>query len=196
MPRKCCIESCVLPVKAKGLCQAHYVRSLRGLDLSKPLTRTGTDKQRLKAKMRINPMTGCWEWMASVNTNGYGQFRINGTTEQAHRASWMIFRGPIPADGSAYGTVNVLHRCDNSLCVNPEHLFLGNQSENAKDAVKKGRWGQRGVPGQFHGRAVLTDNAVRQIRASLDSVETLAQKHKVSGSTICHVRKRRTWKHI
>lgn len=196
MAAKCCIEGCVLPVKARGLCQAHYVRALRGSDLSAPLTRTGTDEQRLKLKTKLNPVTGCWEWTASLNTNGYGQFRINGTTEQAHRAAWMIFRGPIPADASAYGTVNVLHRCDNPLCVNPDHLFLGDQADNANDAVSKGRWGKRGMPGQLHGRAVLTEKDVRRIRASSESAEILAGKLNVSKSTILHVLKRRTWKHI
>lgn len=196
MPAKCCIEGCSNQVKARGLCAAHYVRMRRGANLSEPLTRTGTDAERLKLKTHLNSETGCWEWTASLNTNGYGQFRINGTTEQAHRAAWMIFRGPIPKDQSAYGTVNVLHRCDNPLCVNPEHLFLGDQSDNATDAVSKGRWGKRGMIGEEHGRARLTEPQVRLIRASSDSAETLAIKLNVSKSTILHVRKRRSWKHI
>jgi HNH endonuclease len=196
MPAKCCVEGCSNQVKAKGLCAAHYVRARRGLDLSLPLTRTGTDAERLKLKTKINIETGCWEWTASLNTNGYGQFRINGTTEQAHRASWMIFKGPIPQDDSAYGTMNVLHKCDNPLCVNPEHLFLGDQSDNANDAVSKGRWGKRGMIGEKHGRALLTEEQVRMIRASSESAEVLATALKVSKSAILHVRNRRTWTHI
>ena len=196
MPVKCCIEGCSNQVKAQGLCAAHYVRMRRGSDLSLPLTRTGTDAERLKLKTRINPDTSCWEWIASLNTNGYGQFRINGTTEQAHRAAWMIFRGPIPKDHSAYGTVNVLHRCDNPLCVNPDHLFLGDQTDNGNDAISNGRWGKRGMTGEKHGRALLTEAQVKLIRSSENSAETLAAKLKVSKSTILHVRKRRTWKHI
>ena len=48
----------------------------------------------------------------------------------AHRVSWILHHGEIPKDGSKYGTMNVLHKCDNQLCVNPYHLFLGDQSDN------------------------------------------------------------------
>jgi HNH endonuclease len=196
MPAKCCIEGCSNFVKAQGLCSAHYMRMRKGSDLSIPLTRTGTDADRLKLKTRVNEQTGCWEWAASLNTNGYGQFRFNGTTEQAHRAAWVIFRGPIPKADSAYGTLNVLHKCDNPLCVNPDHLFLGDQSDNAKDAVSKGRWGKRGVIGENHGRAELTEEQVKQIRASDETAAVLSARYCISKSTVQHIRKRRTWTHI
>lgn len=196
MSVKCCVEDCLSIIKAKGLCQAHYVRMLRGQDLSKPLTRAGTDEERFKAKTKLNPDTGCWEWTASKNTNGYGQFSYQGTPEQAHRVAWLLFRGAIPADDSAYGTLNVLHKCDNPVCVNPEHLFLGDQSANIFDAVSKDRWGKRGLTGEAHGRAMITENDVRKIRSSKECVTALAERFHISTSAIRHILKRRSWKHL
>lgn len=151
---------------------------------------------RFKAKIAVSP-SGCWEWMASRTPLGYGQFNYLGTRKLAHRVAWILFVGPIPPDPSnRYGTMNVLHRCDNPRCVNPEHLFLGNQFDNSTDSVSKGRWGKRGLKGSAHGRARLTEEIVREILASTDSLSALADRYKVSRGTISHIRKRRSWRHL
>src|SRR5690242_1534338 len=67
-------------------------------------------------KIRIEPYTGCWLWQAFVNpSTGYGLFRMPGTIG-AHRAAWLLLRGPIPDD------FHIDHRCRVKTCVNPEHL--------------------------------------------------------------------------
>lgn len=88
---------------------------------------------RLMARAQIDHITGCWLWTGSKNGRGYGSIYLDGKRVGAHVASWILFKGPIP-DG-----MNVCHHCDNPPCINPHHEFLGSQSDNLKDAVKKGR---------------------------------------------------------
>lgn len=83
---------------------------------------------------KVNKTESCWLWIASVGSNnGYGCIKFEGKTQQAHRVSWKLRHGEIPAG------MLVLHRCDIPLCVNPEHLFLGTQSDNMRDCRDKGR---------------------------------------------------------
>lgn len=62
--------------------------------------------------------TPCWNWTASLRGGGYGQVKCDNTVQYAHRVSWVLHEGPIP-DGR-----NVLHECNNKICVNPKHLYL------------------------------------------------------------------------
>lgn len=72
---------------------------------------------------------GCWIWMRGATGDGYGSFR----GMRAHRYSWQMQYGEIPPD------MDVLHRCDVPLCVNPDHLFLGTHTDNMRDKIAKGR---------------------------------------------------------
>lgn len=74
---------------------------------------------------------GCWNWTGAVWSSGYGQFYIDGSMYGAHRVSWIINHGLIP-DGKL-----VLHKCDNRLCVNPDHIYIGNYSNNISDRATR-----------------------------------------------------------
>lgn len=98
----------------------------------KPIT------DRFWEKVNKNSDNGCWEWISSLNGNGYGAFFTHLQPEgrknhRAHRFSWELKNGEIPKG------LWVLHKCDNRLCVNPDHLFLGDRIDNMRDCATKGR---------------------------------------------------------
>jgi hypothetical protein len=111
---------------------------------------------------KVNKTENCWIWTGG-GMGGWGEHKYGcigngrrGTGSTfAHRFSWTIHYGTIP-DG-----MDVLHKCDNTLCVNPEHLFLGTQKDNSKDMVKKGR--RRG------GKKPLEQSLIDKINELYDS---------------------------
>lgn len=133
----------------------------------------------------------CWVWTAGIHKSGYGHFWLAGTMVYAHRASWLLHKGPIP-DG-----LDVLHKCDNPKCVRPDHLFLGTHLDNMRDRDKKGR---RTAPkGSAHGGAVLTEEVVLGIRARVavgESRRSVAEEVGVSYSMVCRIVSGKNWTHV
>lgn len=136
---------------------------------------------------------GCWEWKGYVDKNGYAQINgHNGKTFvpiKAHRVSYEIHVGKI-LDGMI-----VCHTCDNPVCTNPEHLWIGTQKENGLDRKKKGR----SCRGESRWNSVLKEDDVRNIRKSLSigiSIKYLSEKYNVHYATISLISKNRTWKHV
>ncbi len=140
-------------------------------------------RERFDEKYEIVEPGGCWVWMA--NGERYGHLhvgsRVDGSrrTVAAHRTSWELHRGSVPEG------LHVLHRCDNSLCVNPEHLFLGTHADNMADREAKGR----SPVGEDHPKAKLTNAQVLQIRLigrAISQVE-IGRRFGVSVSLVGHI---------
>jgi len=145
----------------------------------------------------VDPNTGCWIWQrAARNNQGYGVLRIgsrrDGTVKNvlAHRMAYETFIGPIPPGLCA------CHRCDNTLCCNPEHLFLGTHRENMEDAASKGRFPR----GERHHGSKMTANGVIEIRRRYEqegaSQYRLAYEYGISRQSICDIVSYRTWRHV
>src|ERR1700744_692885 len=146
---------------------------------------------------------GCWEWVGAKDLKGYGTLMIRDPHKRlakAHRLSWELHEGAIPAK------MCVLHKCDNPSCVNPRHLFIGTQRDNQRDKVEKNRQAK----GIVHGRVVLTEDQVREIRTIYvhcsagcpmgphitvpTSISGLAKRFGVSRPTIAAIIRGETWK--
>ncbi len=69
---------------------------------------------------------GCWVWVASLKTTGYGQIQLGGRTLAAHRASYELY---VEKPDSS---LTLDHLCMNKLCVNPEHLEQVSRAENTR----------------------------------------------------------------
>lgn len=138
-----------------------------------------TPKERLLSN--TTKTSTCWIFRRKRK----GRMMHNGVSRYASVWSYIIHRGPIPRGKK------VCHTCDIPNCVRPSHLFLGSQSENIRDAVRKGRWTQAGLKtpmrGERHPMRKLTDYQVAEIRKG-GFYKDVAKKYRVSP---CYIHKLR-----
>ncbi len=135
---------------------------------------------RFWVKVNKSTLSGCWEWMAAKNRDGYGEFWMQGKLVRANRYSYERHIGPLKPGELA------LHRCDNPSCVNPEHLFAGSDKDNMQDMLKKDR--KRGIK--------LKVDQVREIKRRLrggEDYESLAKAYNVHPSSIYVIDSGKTW---
>lgn len=193
------MHGCDRPHNARGYCFGHYERwkKFGHPDADRPLNihvkATASMAERIERRIDSGLSDKeCWPWRGALggrkdNGVGYGKFTVAGRQYDAHRVSWELHNGKAVPAGA-----HVLHACDNPPCVNPRHLFLGSNDDNIADMV--GKWRQ--TYGVRNPRAVLDDDAVRDIRTSALSRDELAAKYGVTGGTINDVIARRSWKHV
>jgi hypothetical protein len=148
----------------------------------KPIpTLTESDLKRFWDKVEVRGPNDCWEWTASTQNKGYGQFGIGGrqgTIYSAHRVSYTIaYDDP--------GDEFVCHECDNRKCVNPSHLWAGSAKDNTSDALEKKRIVTK-----------LTERDIREIRSSREFQYVIAEKFGVHQTHISRIQRRIAWRHV
>lgn len=138
---------------------------------------------------RVQKTDGCWLWTGAKAWTGYGTFSgAQHSKRSAHRYSWFFTHGVMPPRN-----IDVCHRCDNRLCVRPDHLFLGTRRDNMQDAVAKGKV----KSGERHYRAKLTQEQadhIRQFKAQGISTTDLVFMFGVSQATVSLVCRGERWK--
>jgi hypothetical protein len=142
-------------------------------------------------------INGCWIWIRERDKDGYGEISVHGIKRQklkAHRVSWEVFKGPIPLG------LNVLHKCDNPPCINPDHLFLGTQKDNIQDMITKGRKViVPGLKGEANPTSKLKSEQVKKIKSMLAQgivAGVIAKEFGVARSTISMINIGRLWRDI
>ncbi|MFA6992228.1 MAG: HNH endonuclease signature motif containing protein [Candidatus Gracilibacteria bacterium] len=119
-----------------------------------------TIKERFLNKVKIGKPDECWLWIGGVSSRGYGNFcPTHRKNIRAHRFSYELFKGKIPEG------LLVCHKCDVPRCVNPDHLFVGTQSENILDCSQKGRLNKPDNRGEKCVRSKLNWGEVSEIRS-------------------------------
>jgi HNH endonuclease len=145
---------------------------------------------RLSSKCVKDELSDCILWTGTKNNKGYGRLTYEKKQISVHRVAYELANGPI-ANG-----LFVLHSCDNPLCVNPEHLSLGNQTENMRQASERGRIRVPRCKGIEQGSSKLSEDDVLKIRESTGTVISVAKEFNVAPSTISSIRLRKSWTHI
>jgi len=109
---------------------------------------------------KINKTESCWLWTGATNGRSYGLLKMPKTRKNitAHRMSYILHNGPITSEQW------VLHKCDTPLCVNPNHLFLGDAAANTADMDAKGRRVNADNSGEKNGRSIMNADKVRLAR--------------------------------
>lgn len=154
---------------------------------------TAEDERRFWSKVQRNLPNQCWPWRK--NTDGrYGKMRIGSVEIKAHRLSYY-FKFKVDAHD-----LKVCHSCDNTMCCNPRHLFLGTQAENLQDMTRKGRRVTTRLVGEQQGRSKLTSEQVMEIRRRYSIGEltqtSAARQFKVSHTAIYFIVSGITWSHL
>lgn len=134
-------------------------------------------------------LSECWEWLGLKDEKGYGRFHSKNQTLISSRVAFFLHTGIINEN------LLVCHICDNTSCVNPDHLWLGTKAANNFDKSFKGR----DAKGSMCSSAILNEKEVKEILVRLRNGESnvsIAKDYAVSDKTVSNIKHGRKWKHV
>jgi hypothetical protein len=148
--------------------------------------------ERFWSKVQVGWLNDCWIWLGSRDPKtGYGHIRVEDKIVLAHRVARELTLGEIPKDEL------VLHLCNNRICVNPNHLELGDYTRNREYMFKSGR----GNPayGERHWMAKLTESQVKELKALAKAglpYRELADRFDTTYQNAWYIANSKTWRHL
>ena len=132
---------------------------------------------------------GCLVWQAGCFGNGRPAIQVDGKAKNAARVAFEL-------ENQVPGERDVLHTCDNPLCIEPDHLYLGDAKQNSEDMYERQEPPQQG---STHHKSELFEDDVVEIRARYEGGATqseLARDYPVNRSSIGKIVRRETWTHL
>ena len=141
-------------------------------------------KKRLPAFIRfwdkVEKTDSCWIWKAGMQSEGYGQFRLDDKMLLAHRVSFWLIKGYWPKQAN--------HKCNVRACVRPDesHVIDGNNSSNQIDSVINGT----------HHFVKLKTEQVKEIKNCPNirgSQREFAKKYGISEAQVSFIKNGKEW---
>lgn len=140
--------------------------------------------EKMDTLVRVDPITGCWEWTRALNADGYGNGLYHeGKQIRAHRVAFLVSMGALPPTHEP-----IRHLCSNPACCRPNHLAVGTALENAQDRARAGRGRANRKSFTQRKRDILAARLMEGTDAEV------AEKLALSISTVNRARRGRTWK--
>lgn len=141
--------------------------------------------QRFWAKVDKTIISDCWLWTGAKASYGHGRFTVHTKiVVRSHRFIWEILHGVIPE-----GMV-ICHKCDNTACVNPEHLFMGTQADNIRDMHLK----KREIRGSKCPWAKLTKEQSLDIKNDTRPQRKIAKEYGICQQSVSLIKQGKNWK--
>jgi hypothetical protein len=140
---------------------------------------------------KIIKKEGCWDWSVGRTGSGYGVIYLGRNQKLIHRVSWLIHHGEIPKE------LWVLHKCDNPICSNPDHLYLGTPQQNTNDKIARGRLNLKYGEDRSHSK--LKNYQAKEIKEKLLKgihEKELSKEYSVHVNTIRDIKMGRRWQFL
>ena len=142
-------------------------------------------KQRFWSYVDIRGPNECWPWKKGRELSGYGKFNLGDKIERSHRISWMISNNQDLVNGDC-----IMHKCDNAVCCNPNHLSKGDRCSNNHDAAIKG------IHQKHYMRKISLDDAdmIRSLyKSGSETYKSLAEMFGISKAVVWKILTNKTY---
>lgn len=148
--------------------------------------------ERFWERVDIRGPDDCWEFQGYKNKGGYGTISDAGKTKKAHRVAWELAHGRKIHEG-----FHILHHCDNRVCCNARHLWIGTNHQNVRDMERKGR--SNHPSGSMNSNSKVSEDQIREIRRRVEAGEThvsVARDFPIGRTSVSKIIARESWAHL